>query len=112
MKQNKTHTVFEKIMAENSPNLAKKKKKKERKKTHKCTDSGSSTNAKPYKFFKIYAQKHPNQAKLQKNKREEVFGKKPPESSLSEHTRYRGSSPESEGFLSAFQFGHLMGVIS
>lgn len=28
MKQNKTHTVFEKIMAENSPNLAKKKKKK------------------------------------------------------------------------------------
>ena len=31
MKQNKTHTVFEKIMAENSPNLAK-KKKKERKK--------------------------------------------------------------------------------
>ena len=28
MKQNKTHTVFEKIMAENSPDLAKKKKKK------------------------------------------------------------------------------------
>lgn len=26
MKQNKTHTVFEKIMAENSPDLAKKKK--------------------------------------------------------------------------------------
>lgn len=95
-------------MAENSPNLAKKKKKK----THKCTDSGSSTNTKPYKFFKIYAQKHPNQAKLQKSKREEVFGKKPPESSLSEHTRYRGSSPEPEGFLPASQFGHLMGVIS
>ena len=57
MKQNKTHTVFEKIMAENSPNLAKKK-------TYKCTDSGSSTNPKPYKFLIFYAQKHPNQAKL------------------------------------------------
>lgn len=59
MKQNKTHTVFEKIMAENSPNLAKKKKK-----THQCTDSGSSTNPKPYKFLIFYIQKHPNQAKL------------------------------------------------
>ena len=57
MKQNKTHTVFEQIMAENSPNLANTH-------THKCTDSGSSTNPEPYTFFKIYAQKHPNQAKL------------------------------------------------
>ena len=32
MKQNITHTVFEKIMAENSPNLVKKKKKKKERK--------------------------------------------------------------------------------